>query len=61
LIGLDYKNELFLNTVDMDERFFVLDKEDYIVIYRSANPFFVHVNGPDKRILNEYLDIDYFR
>jgi hypothetical protein len=61
LIGLDYKNDLFLNTVDMDERLFFLDNEEYISIYRSANPIFVHVNGPDKRSLNKYLDISHFR
>jgi len=54
LIELDYNNRIFLNTVNMDDRFFYLDKEDYICIYRSSNPMFVHVNGPDKTPLNSY-------
>jgi hypothetical protein len=55
LIGLDYKNKLFLNTVDMDERFFHLDKTENIAIYRGADPLFVHVNGPDKKSIKQYL------
>uniref|UniRef100_A0A6C0JFB6 PLOD1-3-like GT domain-containing protein n=1 Tax=viral metagenome TaxID=1070528 RepID=A0A6C0JFB6_9ZZZZ len=55
LIGLDYKNRLFLNTVDMDERFFLFDKEEKIAMYRAETPMFVHVNGPDKKSLNNYL------
>jgi hypothetical protein len=61
LIGLDYINELFLNTVDMDKRFFFLDKENFIAVYKGSNPMFVHVNGPYKKELLGYLDIpDYF-
>ena len=61
LIGLDYINELFLNTVDMDKRFFFLDKENSIAVYKGSNPMFVHVNGPYKKELLGYLDIpDYF-
>jgi hypothetical protein len=55
LIGLDYKNELFLNTVDMDERFFILDKEENIAVYKGATPIFVHVNGPDKKPIDKYM------
>jgi hypothetical protein len=55
LIGLDYYNKLFLNTVDMDERFFYLDKTENIAIYRGADPLFVHVNGPDKTSIKQYL------
>jgi len=55
LIGLDYGNRLFLNTVDMEERFFLFDKEEQIAMYRSETPMFVHVNGPDKKSLNDYV------
>ena len=62
LIGLDYINELFLNTVDMNERFFFLDKDNLIAMYKGSNPMFVHVNGPYKKDLLTYLNIpDYFR
>jgi len=62
LIGLDYINELFLNTVDMNERFFFLDKDNLIAMYKGSNPMFVHVNGPCKKDLLTYLNIpDYFR
>ena len=57
LIGLDYTNELFLNTVDMNERFFFLDKDNYIVMYKGSNPMFVHVNGPYKKDLLTYLNL----
>jgi hypothetical protein len=61
LIGLDYINELFLNTVGMHERFFFLDKDDLIATYKVSNPMFVHVNGPYKKELLTYLNIpDYF-
>jgi hypothetical protein len=55
LIGLDYENTLFLNTVSMDEKYFFLDKRDYVAIYKSATPQFVHVNGPVKTDLYTYL------
>jgi hypothetical protein len=55
LIGLDYKNDLFLNTVDIDERFFILDKEENIAVYKGATPVFVHVNGPDKKPIDKYI------
>jgi hypothetical protein len=54
VIGLDYQNRLFLNTVDMDERFFFFDKEEQIAIYRTETPMFVHVNGPDKTSLANF-------
>jgi len=61
LIGLDYTNELFLNTVDMNERFFFLDKDNYIAVYKGASPMFVHVNGPYKKDLLTYLNLpNYF-
>jgi hypothetical protein len=56
LIGLDYENELFLNTVDMQTPFFYLDKDHYMAMYKTANPLFVHVNGAVKTDLYTYLD-----
>jgi hypothetical protein len=61
LIGLDYKNQLFLNTVDMDEMYFYLDKENSIAVYRGSTPLFVHVNGPDKKDLKKYLDMQEYK
>jgi hypothetical protein len=62
LIGLDYKNELFLNTVDMDEKYFYLDTDEHIAIYKGSNPMFVHVNGPVKTDLLKYLNLpNYFQ
>jgi len=58
LIGLDYKNQLFLNTVDMKTLFFHMDRNNEIAIYKSANPLFIHVNGPNKKELNNYLYLD---
>jgi hypothetical protein len=55
LIALDYKNSLFLNTVDMDERFFHIDTNDSVAVYRGADPLFVHVNGPDKKPIDKYI------
>jgi len=57
LIGLDYQNKLFLNTVDMDVRFFYLDKVEYIAMYKEATPLFIHVNGPNKKDLLTYLNL----
>jgi len=51
LIELDYTNRLFLNTVDIDMSEFVFNGE--IVTYKNKKPLFVHVNGPDKRLINE--------
>jgi len=50
LIELDYENQLFLNTVDIDMRLFVWTGED--AIYKSAMPQFVHVNGPVKTMID---------
>ena len=57
LICLDYNNELFLNTVDMKQQYFYLDTDNYIAVYKGANPIFVHVNGPVKNELKKYLNI----
>jgi hypothetical protein len=55
LIELDYSNRIFLNTVDMDDLYFYIDKQESIAVYRGADPLFVHVNGPDKTPLNQYI------
>jgi hypothetical protein len=54
LIGLDYENLLFLNTVDIDMRFYSQNKNRH-VIYKYRNPLFVHVNGPDKGLIRSFL------
>jgi hypothetical protein len=55
LITLDYNNNLFLKTVDMDERNYYMDTTDYIAVYRGENPLFVHINGPDKTPIKKYI------
>jgi len=57
LIELDYENLLFLNTVSIDMRWFMVDKSSgySFIIYRSATPMFVHVNGPDKSLLDNLI------
>jgi hypothetical protein len=53
LIELDYRNLLFLNTHGIESRFF--NYKSGVVFYKSANPMFFHVNGPDKQILDKYI------
>lgn len=55
LITLDYKNSLFLNTSGFNENLFIFDIENNIAFYKSYNPLFVHVNGPDKIFINELI------
>jgi hypothetical protein len=57
LIELDYENQLFLNTVSIDMRWFMVDKSSghSFIIYRSATPMFVHINGPDKSLIDELI------
>ena len=50
LIALDYDNKLFLNTVDIDMRYFSWNGK--IAIYNLKKPLFIHVNGPDKRLID---------
>ena len=59
LIELDYDNLLFLNTVNINLNEFLFEKYGAftIIMYRTANPMFVHINGPDKRLINELIDI----
>jgi procollagen-lysine,2-oxoglutarate 5-dioxygenase len=50
LIELDYKNKLFLNTVDIDmSRFSWNGKVGW---YKLNSPIFIHVNGPDKSLID---------
>ena len=53
LIQLDYMNRLFLNTVDIDMKKFEIINGN--VIYKRRRPLFVHVNGPDKRLIDELI------
>jgi len=46
LIGLDYKNSLFFNTVGVDLKTII--QRDGKCYYKDAIPQFVHINGPDK-------------
>lgn len=57
LITLDYNNSIFLNTVDIEMRYFVWDQSESIALYKDTNPLFVHVNGPDKSMVNELLTL----
>jgi len=51
LFALDYLNRLFLNTVDIDMSRFTVS--DGVAKYKGRRPMFVHVNGPDKRLIDE--------
>ena len=53
LIGLDYRNELFLNTYKVDMEDIRLDRTHFG--YKGRDPQFVHVNGPDKNDLMHFL------
>ena len=56
LIGLDYDNLLFLNTVGIDMSLFKVDCDggSRCAVYRDVRrPAFVHVNGPDKSLIDE--------
>lgn len=55
LIELDYYNVLFLNTVGMENAQFVYKKDENRAFYRYSSPLFVHVNGPDKRMIEMFL------
>jgi hypothetical protein len=50
LIELDYTNQIFLNTVDIDMSFFLWTPDG--AMYRTATPQFVHVNGPIKTMID---------
>ena len=53
LFNLDYENQLFLNTEDMDWDKFTW--ENATATYKNNNPQFVHVNGPDKGKLERFV------
>jgi hypothetical protein len=57
IIELDYENLLFLNTVSIDMKWFTVDKTENatLIIYKSAMPMFVHVNGPDKSLIENLI------
>jgi hypothetical protein len=59
IIELDYENLLFLNTVDINMEKLLIERHGIftIVMYGTANPMFIHVNGPDKSLLLNLLDL----
>jgi hypothetical protein len=58
LIKLDYDNKLFLNTSKYDEKYFTFDIGSSLALYKTSNPMFVHVNGPDKSFINKLVGIN---
>lgn len=52
-IELDYENLLFLNAADMDMEDFTWNGQT--AWYKRRNPQFVHINGPDKSMINRFL------
>jgi hypothetical protein len=55
LIELDYMNRLFLNIYDINMREFYFDKEKRKANYKGREPVFIHINGPDKTEVNQYI------
>jgi hypothetical protein len=53
LIELDYENLLFLNAADIDLEDFDYNKKT--VWYKRRNPLFIHINGPDKSMIEIFL------
>jgi hypothetical protein len=53
LIELDHENLLFLNAADIDLEDFDWNKKT--VWYKRRNPLFVHINGPDKSMIEIFL------
>jgi hypothetical protein len=53
LIELDYTNQLFLNTGGIDVKNIKWNGEHGI--YNNSNPSFIHVNGPDKSDLRNFI------
>lgn len=53
LIELDYENLLFLNAADIDLEDFEWNKKT--LWYKRRNPLFVHINGPDKSMIEIFL------
>jgi hypothetical protein len=54
-IELDYENYIFLNTVDMDVDSFTHDSKTNQAYYKWRNPQFVHINGPVKKMIEQFL------
>jgi hypothetical protein len=54
LISLDHYNDLFLNMNDIDMKQFSFDGNT--VFYKKKNPLFIHVNGPDKTMINDFIE-----
>lgn len=54
IIKLDYKNEIFLNTYNIDHELFHYDGNQ--VYYKDRTPLFIHVNGPNKSELSNYIN-----
>lgn len=52
-IELDYENLLFLNAADMEMENFVWNGKT--AWYKRHNPLFVHINGPDKSMIETFL------
>jgi hypothetical protein len=48
-------NDLFLNTSGYEEQYFMYDLENNIAFYKQNNPIFIHVNGPDKSFINNFI------
>jgi hypothetical protein len=57
IIELDYDNKLFLNTVEMNMSWVLIDRDEFgtMFLYKDKNPMFVHVNGPDKQFINSLI------
>ena len=53
IIGLDYNNDLFLNMHDINMEQFSFENDT--VFYKNRNPLFIHVNGPDKSMIYDFL------
>ena len=54
LISIDYHNEIFLNTYGLDIK--EINWNGNTAIYKGRNPLFIHVNGPDKTELNNFIN-----
>lgn len=55
LIGLDYENKMFLNTFGMETSQFKVSNGRASYKRVECRPIFVHVNGPDKSLIDELV------
>jgi hypothetical protein len=53
LIELDYENRLFINMCDIEMAEFSCYQNR--IFYKERNPLFIHFNGPDKKMIYDYL------